>query len=136
MLIITVAVVIFHTRFSFYVSNGIGAVKVLTLIFIAITGWVVLGGHTSVPDPHVNFRNAFEGSATPYGITNALVKVIFSYSGYENSFNVANEVKVRGSLPRIDRANFIITPATESRQKYPQLCFSFANYCHVTLYLR
>ena len=63
---------------------------------IGITGLVVLGGHTSVPDPTANFRNAFEGSTpTGYGLTNALVKIIFAYAGYENAFNVVNEVKVR-----------------------------------------
>jgi amino acid transporter len=69
-------------------------VKLLTLIFISITGWVVLSGRTSVADPHANFVNSFEGKATPYGLTNSLVKIIFSYAGYENAFNVVNEVKV------------------------------------------
>lgn len=65
---------------------------------IGITGLVVLGGNvSSIPDPKINFRNAFEGTsdATVYGATNALVKVMFSYMGYENAFNVVNEVKVR-----------------------------------------
>ncbi|KAL2190552.1 hypothetical protein L209DRAFT_703788 [Thermothelomyces heterothallicus CBS 203.75] len=87
-------IVVFHTRFSYWVSNGIGIIKVLTLIFISITGFVVLGGHVSrVPEPKANFVNAFEGHATPYGLTNALYRIIFSYAGYENAFNVVNEVK-------------------------------------------
>lgn len=62
---------------------------------ISITGLVVLGGHTSVEDPTANFRDAFEGtSSAGYGITNALYKIIFAYSGYTNAFNVVNEVKV------------------------------------------
>ena len=86
--------VAFHTRFSYHLSNAIGAVKLLTLIFVAITGLVVLGGHTAVKDPHANFRNSFDSaSTTAYGVTNALVKIIFSYAGYENAFNVVNEVK-------------------------------------------
>lgn len=76
-------------------SNVIGAVKLATLIFIAITGLVVLGGHTKIADPTANFRNAFEGSATPYGVTNALYRIIFSYAGWNNAFNVVNEIKVR-----------------------------------------
>jgi amino acid transporter len=79
---------------SFYVSNTIGFIKVFTLVFVAITGWVVLGGHTRVADPQANFRESFSGTPTPYGLTQALVRIIFSYSGYENAFNVANEVKV------------------------------------------
>ncbi|KAL2158694.1 hypothetical protein VTH06DRAFT_4176 [Thermothelomyces fergusii] len=89
-----ILIVAFHTRFSYWVSNGIGIIKVLTLVFISITGFVVLGGHVSrVPDPKANFVRPFEGQATPYGLTNALYRIIFSYAGYENAFNVVNEVK-------------------------------------------
>jgi len=78
---------------------------------IAITGLVVLGGHTRVQDPHANFRNSFAGtSSNGNGLATALVKVNFAYAGFEvilhhlciklkthnvqNSFNVLNEVKV------------------------------------------
>ncbi|KAK0744644.1 amino acid permease-domain-containing protein [Apiosordaria backusii] len=54
--------VVFHTKASYAFSNGIGIVKTLTLLFIAITGLVVLGGNIpSIPDPHANFRDAFNG---------------------------------------------------------------------------
>lgn len=75
-------------------SNAIGIVKILTLVFISLTGLVVLGGHTRVQDPTANFRDSFNhGDVTPYGLTNALYKIIFSYAGYANAFNVVNEVK-------------------------------------------
>jgi amino acid transporter len=90
-----IVVVALNTKVSYWLSNGIGIVKLLTLIFISITGLVVLSGHTSVANPQANFVNSFEGKSTPYGITNALYKIIFSYAGYENAFNVVNEVKVR-----------------------------------------
>ncbi|OQE91416.1 hypothetical protein PENNAL_c0009G02542 [Penicillium nalgiovense] len=92
---VAVLVLAFHTRWSLRLANAIGLVKLLTLIFIAMTGLVVLGGHTSVKDPKANFRNAFEGTgaATAYGATNALTKVWFSFAGYENAFNVVNEVR-------------------------------------------
>ncbi|KAH6677165.1 amino acid permease-domain-containing protein [Halenospora varia] len=91
---VAVLLLLFHTRFSFWLSNGIGIIKLLTLIFVAITGLVVLGGHTKVKNPTVNFQNSFDGTSTSaYGLTNALVKIIFSYAGYENAFNVVNEVK-------------------------------------------
>ncbi|PLB54187.1 high affinity methionine permease [Aspergillus steynii IBT 23096] len=86
----------FNTKYSLHLANAIGVIKLITLIFIGITGLVVLGGNvSSIPDPKVNFRNAFEGTsdASVYGATNALVKVMFSYMGYENAFNVVNEVK-------------------------------------------
>jgi hypothetical protein len=65
-------------------SNGIGTVKVLTLIFVAILGFVVLGGHTKVEDPQINFRDSFAGTATAYGATNAVYRLVFSYGGFEN----------------------------------------------------
>ncbi|KAF5683843.1 high-affinity methionine permease [Fusarium denticulatum] len=86
---------VFNTKYAYWFQNAIGVVKILTLIFIIITGFVVLGGHTDIEDPKVNFRNAFEGtgSASAYGLTNALYRIIFSYGGYNNAFNLANEVK-------------------------------------------
>ncbi|GJD03996.1 high-affinity methionine permease [Colletotrichum higginsianum] len=50
-------------------------------------------GNAIVPEPRANFQNPFEGTATAYGLTNALYRIIFSYAGYENAFNVVNEVK-------------------------------------------
>lgn len=55
-------------------------------ISVAITGLVVLGGHTRVQDPHVNFRNAFGGTTSNgNGLATALLKVNFAYSGFEVS---------------------------------------------------
>ncbi|CAG8919557.1 unnamed protein product [Penicillium salamii] len=92
---VAVLVLAFNTRWSLRLANAIGLVKLITLVFIGVSGLVVLGGHTSVKDPKANFRNAFEGTgaATVYGTTNALTKVWFSYAGYENAFNVVNEVR-------------------------------------------
>lgn len=61
-----------------------------------LTGFVVLSGNTKVEDPKANFRDAWSGSSTAsaYGMTIALYRIIFSYGGYNNAFNVANEVKV------------------------------------------
>lgn len=67
------------------------------MLFVVFTGFAVLGGHTAVENPKVNFHSAFEGTGTAgaYGLTNALYRIIFSYGGYNNAFNLANEVKVR-----------------------------------------
>ncbi|KAK1961672.1 high-affinity methionine permease [Colletotrichum sublineola] len=86
-------VVALNNTFAYRFSNGVGVVKLATMVFISITGLVVLGGHTSVREPHANFKDPFEGRARAYGLTNALYRIIFSYSGYENAFNVVNEVK-------------------------------------------
>ncbi|CAA7267087.1 unnamed protein product [Cyclocybe aegerita] len=89
-----VIICIISTKWSLRLSNAIGVVKVTVLIFIAVTGFVVLGGHTRVEDPHANFRNAFEGTTSNgNGLATALVKVNFAYAGYENAFNVLNEVR-------------------------------------------
>lgn len=91
-----IVVLIFNTRWSLRLSNAIGFIKLMTLVFISITGLVVLGGHTRVKNPTANFKNAFNGTSatTAYGATNAMYKIIFTYSGYTNAFNVVNEVKV------------------------------------------
>ncbi|KAF6807388.1 high-affinity methionine permease [Colletotrichum sojae] len=86
---------VFNTKYAYWFSNGVGLVKIGTLLFVIITGFVVLGGHTRVEDPTSNFKDAWSGSsnASAYGMTTALYRIIFSYGGYNNAFNVANEVK-------------------------------------------
>lgn len=76
--------------------NLISAVKLVILLFIVITGFVVLGGGTRVKNPRANFQNSFD-EITNNGndIVNALVSINFAYLGYENAFNVVNEIKVR-----------------------------------------
>ncbi|ESK88552.1 high affinity methionine permease [Moniliophthora roreri MCA 2997] len=82
------------TRWALRLSNFIGIVKVLLLVFVAITGLVVLGGNTPVENPGANFKDAFAGtSSSANGLANALVKVNFAYGGFENAFSVANEIK-------------------------------------------
>ncbi|KAJ5127473.1 amino acid permease-domain-containing protein [Penicillium atrosanguineum] len=88
-------VVAASTRWSLRFVVWFGIVKIATLLLISIAGLVVLGGHTRVADPQINWRNAWEGSsgASAYGATNAMIKLIFSYSGYQNAFSVVNEIK-------------------------------------------
>lgn len=96
-----VLVVLFSTRAGYQISNTVGMVKLGTLVFISILGLVILGGHTRVHDPKANFRKSWwEDSSKPdaYGVTNAIYKIVFSYAGFQNGFNVVNEVKVRHHL--------------------------------------
>jgi amino acid transporter len=82
------------TRWSIRLMNLISAVKLIILLFIVITGFVVLGGGTSVKDPRANFRNSFDGvTSNGNGVVNALVSITFSYTGYANAFNVVAEIK-------------------------------------------
>lgn len=62
---------------------------------ISITGFVVLAGRIPhIPDPNLNYRNAFEGTTNNGNdLASALVNIVFSYTGYSNAFNVVNEIK-------------------------------------------
>ncbi|KAM5346141.1 hypothetical protein ACJ41O_009146 [Fusarium nematophilum] len=100
---LAVIFVLAHNKYSLWLSNFIGALKLCTLIFISIAGLVVLGGNVDhIPDPKANFRNAFEGEA-PNGndIASSLVSIVFSYAGYANAFNVVNEIK--NPIPTLKR---------------------------------
>ncbi|KAI1267924.1 high-affinity methionine permease [Xylariaceae sp. FL1019] len=92
---VAVVVVLINTKFSLWAINFIGALKVITLVFISTTGFVVLGGHVSrVSDPGANFRNALEGTTTSgYDLSVAIVNIIFAYTGYQNAFSLVNEIK-------------------------------------------
>lgn len=63
--------------------NVLGSIKVMLLLFIVITGWVVLSGKVdAVKDPLASFRDPFAGSArssNPYAT--ALFKILSSYAG-------------------------------------------------------
>jgi amino acid transporter len=88
---IAIGVIVFITLFHTFLPkwgvrgmNIITGIKVIVLLFIVVTGWVVLGGGVkSVPDPHASFRNAFAGSSHSGNMyATALFKVLNSYAGY------------------------------------------------------
>ncbi|KAF2227757.1 high affinity methionine permease [Elsinoe ampelina] len=82
------------TKWSMRLMNLISAVKLIILLFIVITGFVVLGGGTSVAEPRANFQNSFDGiTNNGNDLVNALVSINFAYQGYTNAFNVTNEIK-------------------------------------------
>lgn len=91
---LAVICVIAHNKYSLWATNFFGGLKVLTLVFISVTGWVVLGGNVSgIDDPGANFRDSFRGTTNNgNNLANALVSIVFSYTGYSNAFNVANEI--------------------------------------------
>ncbi|KAH8689909.1 high affinity methionine permease [Talaromyces proteolyticus] len=95
---VIVSVTLLHTflpNWGVRGMNVIGVIKIVVLLFIVVTGWVVLGGGIShIPDPHASFRNAFAGSATSGNLyATALFKVLNSYAGWSNPMYVLNEVK-------------------------------------------
>jgi amino acid transporter len=99
---IAIAVIIFATvihtftpKVGVQLMNMLGSIKVIILLFIVITGFVVLGGGvSSVPDPHASFRHSFSDSVHSSGpYATALFKVLNSYVGWNNAAYVLNEVK-------------------------------------------
>nr|VWO96191.1 G-protein comlpex beta subunit CpcB [Ganoderma boninense] len=81
-------------KLGIWVMNGLSVFKIGILVFIVVTGWAVLAGHTSVADPHANFRNAFSGSShSSNDYATATFKVLNAYAGWSNVNYVLNNVK-------------------------------------------
>ncbi|PNY26215.1 High affinity methionine permease, partial [Tolypocladium capitatum] len=85
----------FVPKLGVHGMNFFTVLKVVLLLFVVVTGWVVLaGGVSSVKDPHASFRDAFAHSATTGNqYATALFKVLNSYAGWSNAMYVLNEVK-------------------------------------------
>ncbi|KAG1860073.1 amino acid transporter [Suillus subluteus] len=76
------------------IMNLLSIIKIIILVFVVVTGWVVLSGKTSVADPYYNFRNAFAGSSTSSNdYATATFKVLFAYSGWSSVNYVMNNVR-------------------------------------------
>ncbi|TDZ16836.1 High-affinity methionine permease [Colletotrichum sidae] len=79
--------------------NVLGIFKVIVLLFIVFSGFAALAGRRRVPDPH-NFDNAFRiedgdgyGNGGVYGYATALLRIIYSFKGWENANYVVGELK-------------------------------------------
>ncbi|KAI5115929.1 hypothetical protein M0805_009865 [Coniferiporia weirii] len=84
----------FTPRLGIWLMNALSVFKVFILVFIIITGWVVLGGHTRVQNPHANFHNSFAGSShSSSDYATATFKVLNAYAGWSNINYVLNEVR-------------------------------------------
>lgn len=71
-----IACILVSTKWSLRLSNVLAMVKIVLLVFIAITGLVVLGGKTRVQNPTANFHNAFAGTTSNgNAVSTALTKV-------------------------------------------------------------
>ncbi|KAJ5171729.1 hypothetical protein N7492_004322 [Penicillium capsulatum] len=80
-------------KWGLRLSNLLGVVKLIIIVFIVVTGWVALAGHTKVETPH-NFTNAFEGTkGSGYSIVMALYNVIWSFIGYSNANYALSETR-------------------------------------------
>ncbi|OJA14246.1 hypothetical protein AZE42_11588 [Rhizopogon vesiculosus] len=98
---IAVGVMIFVTllhgltpKIGILLMNVLSIFKIILLLFVVISGWVVLSGKTRVADPYVNFRNAFTGSSTSSNdYATATIKVLDAYAGWSNVNYVMNNVR-------------------------------------------
>lgn len=80
---VIVFVTILHTfrpGFGVKVMNFLGIVKLGIILFIVVSGWVVLSGRVhSIKDPGASFRDSFAGSTQSSGpYATALFKVLNS----------------------------------------------------------
>ncbi|TFY82886.1 hypothetical protein EWM64_g1123 [Hericium alpestre] len=81
-------------RLGIFIMNALSVFKIVILLFVVITGWVVLGGGTHIKDPHANFRDGFAGSShSSNNYATATFKVLNAYAGWSNVNYVLNDVK-------------------------------------------
>ncbi|KAF5989188.1 high affinity methionine permease [Fusarium coicis] len=92
---LAVITVIAHNKYSLWAINVIGALKLLLLLFISISGPVILGGHfPRIENPDINFRHGFQDTTSSgYSLSQAMVNITFAFSGCQNAFSMANEIK-------------------------------------------
>jgi amino acid transporter len=98
---VTFAVVLHSTlpKWGIRLSNVLGVFKVIVLLFIIFSGFAALAGHRKVPDPR-NFDGAFKlevgdgyGGGGAYAYCTALLRIVYSYKGWENANYVVGELK-------------------------------------------
>ncbi|KAL2827406.1 amino acid permease-domain-containing protein [Aspergillus cavernicola] len=80
-------------KWGLLLQNVLGVIKLIIILFVIVSGWVALAGHTKIETPH-NFTNAFEGTTgSGYGIVMALYNVIWSFIGYSNANYALSETR-------------------------------------------
>jgi amino acid transporter len=98
---VTFAVVLHSTapKWGIRLFTVLGFFKVFILLFIVFSGFAALAGHLKIDPPH-NFDNAFAleigdgyGGGGAYGYCQALLRIIYSYKGWENANYVLGEIR-------------------------------------------
>lgn len=116
-----------------WVQNALGLIKISLMLFMVVTGFIVLitGKSRSGPS-QLDFPHFFEGTQTNLSLLSmALFKVLYSFAGYGNVNNVMNEVRdpvrtlksaapaamiiVTGTYLLINFAYFSVVPLEEIR---------------------
>ncbi|KAL7274661.1 hypothetical protein RUND412_002424 [Rhizina undulata] len=75
--------------------NVLGVFKVVILLLIVFSGFAALAGHLKVPPPN-NFKDPFafeDFGGGVYNYATALLRIVYSYKGWENANYVLGELK-------------------------------------------
>ncbi|RVX73455.1 hypothetical protein B0A52_03097 [Exophiala mesophila] len=98
---VTFAVVLHSTlpKWGIRLFNVLGIFKVAVLLVIVFGGFAAMAGRLKVPNPH-NFDNAFTfysgetwGNGGAYEYCTAILRIVYSYKGWENANYVLGEIK-------------------------------------------
>lgn len=98
---VTFAVVLHSTlpKWGIRLFNVLGIFKVAVLLVIVFGGFAAIAGRLKVPNPH-NFDNAFHfysgeswGNGGAYEYCTAILRIVYSYKGWENANYVLGEIK-------------------------------------------
>lgn len=75
--------VLLSTKWVLRLNSVLAVAKIIALLFIVVSGWVVLAGGTKIEDPHAAFRSPFAGSiGDGNGIAMSIIRLNFSFGGY------------------------------------------------------
>lgn len=96
----------FTPRLGIWLSNGLGAFKLVLLTLVVVTGFAALAGRLKVDPPGnfssfsggglsqaVNAEDKRAGTDAAAGFALALLQVLYAYSGWENANYVLTEVR-------------------------------------------
>lgn len=98
-----------NTKFAMRLNSFLGFVKLVFIFFIVISGLVVLGGGSRMGNTKSVFQNSWEGTTTDgNAISNAILKVVFSYGGSGYAFGVVAETVPTNTI----RAYKFFVPST------------------------
>ncbi|VEU23048.1 DEKNAAC104238 [Brettanomyces naardenensis] len=90
-----------NTNFAVKMNNFIGFVKVIFVLFLAISAFPTLAGATKVPKAEAQgvFKNAWAGTTKDgNSISNAILKVFFSFWGVPYAFGVVAESHPKNTI--------------------------------------
>ncbi|EJU03979.1 amino acid transporter [Dacryopinax primogenitus] len=105
---VTSAIALASTKWSLRIVNVFSIFKVLSLIFVVITGIVVLLGLTHIKDPWTHFQHPWANSNWDLnGLANTLIKTNTAVAGWHNAFFVLGEVRSHDPVRVVSRAGYI-----------------------------